>query len=137
MYMRIIKIGSDTNNDMIISGDPAVSRMHMQLFIDDDANVFVTDCKSTNGTYVNGQRIETSIKLETYDILRIANTLINWQQLLLDNVDVKEAYETFQDNSSIPELQLEPQKNKSVKPLLFIIISILIIAIVIYLIYLN
>ena len=136
MYMRIIKIGSDTNNDMIISGDPAVSRMHMQLFIDDDANVFVTDCKSTNGTYVNGQRIETSIKLETYDILRIANTLINWQQLLLDNVDVKEAYETFQDNSSIPELQLEPQKNKSVKLLLFII-SILIIAIVIYLIYLN
>ncbi len=134
--MRIIKIGSDTNNDMIISGDPAVSRMHMQLFIDDDANVFVTDCKSTNGTYVNGQRIETSIKLETYDILRIANTLINWQQLLLDNVDVKEAYETFQDNSSIPELQLEPQKNKSVKLLLFII-SILIIAIVIYLIYLN
>lgn len=136
MYMRIIKIGSDTNNDMIISGDPAVSRMHMQLFIDDDANVFVTDCKSTNGTYVNGQRIETSIKLETYDILRIANTLINWQQLLLDNVDVKEAYETFQDNSSIPELQLEPQKNKSVRLLLFII-SILIIAIVIYLIYLN
>ena len=136
MYMRIIKIGSDTNNDMIISGDPAVSRMHMQLFIDDEANVFVTDCKSTNGTYVNGQRIETSIKLETYDILRIANTLINWQQLLLDNVDVKEAYETFQDNSSIPELQLEPQKNKSVKLLLFII-SILIIAIVIYLIYLN
>lgn len=134
--MRIIKIGSDTNNDMIISGDPAVSRMHMQLFIDDEANVFVTDCKSTNGTYVNGQRIETSIKLETYDILRIANTLINWQQLLLDNVDVKEAYETFQDNSSIPELQLEPQKNKSVKLLLFII-SILIIAIVIYLIYLN
>lgn len=136
MYMRIIKIGSDTNNDMIISGDPAVSRMHMQLFIDDDANVFVTDCKSTNGTYVNGQRIETSIKLETYDILRIANTLINWQQLLLDNVDVKEAYETFQDNSSVPELQLEPQKNKSVRLLLFII-SILIIAIVIYLIYLN
>ena len=134
--MRIIKIGSDTNNDMIISGDPAVSRMHMQLFIDDDANVFATDCKSTNGTYVNGQRIETSIKLETYDILRIANTLINWQQLLLDNVDVKEAYETFQDNSSVPELQLEPQKNKSVRLLLFII-SILIIAIVIYLIYLN
>jgi pSer/pThr/pTyr-binding forkhead associated (FHA) protein len=136
MYMRIIKIGSDTNNDMIISGDPAVSRMHMQLFIDDEANVFVTDCNSTNGTYVNGQRIDISIKLETYDILRIANTLINWQQLLLDNVDVKEAYETFQDNSSIPELQLEPQKNKSVKLLLFIV-SILIVGIVIYLICLK
>jgi pSer/pThr/pTyr-binding forkhead associated (FHA) protein len=136
MYMRIIKIGSETNNDMIISGDPAVSRMHMQLFIDDEANVFVTDCNSTNGTYVNGQRIDISIKLETYDILRIANTLINWQQLLLDNVDVKEAYETFQDNSSIPELQLEPQKNKSVKLLLFIF-SMLIVGIVIYLICLK
>ena len=123
--MRLIKIGSGTDNDMIISGDPAVSRSHMQLFVDDEANVFVTDCNSTNGTYVNGHRINKSVKLQTYDILRIANTLINWQQLLNDNADVKAAYETFQENSFQPELQLEPKKAKNIRLILFIAAIIL------------
>jgi pSer/pThr/pTyr-binding forkhead associated (FHA) protein len=97
----------------------------MQLFVDDEANVFVTDCNSTNGTYVNGHRINKSVKLQTYDILRIANTLINWQQLLNDNADVKAAYETFQENSFQPELQLEPKKTKNIRLILFIAAIIL------------
>ena len=123
--MRLIKIGSGTDNDMIIIGDPAVSRSHMQLFVDDEANVFVTDCTSTNGTYLNGYRINKSVKLQTYDILRIGNTLINWQQLLNDGADVKEAYETFQENSSQPELQVESKKNIYIRLILFIAVIIL------------
>ena len=41
--MKIIKIGKASTNDIVINGDPTVSRVHMQMFIDDEANVFVTD----------------------------------------------------------------------------------------------
>ena len=133
--MRLIKIGSGTDNDMIIIGDHAVSRSHMQIFVDDEANVFVTDCTSTNGTYLNGHRINNSVKLQTYDILRIGNTLINWQQLLNDNADVKEAYETFQENSSQPELQVESKKTKKIRLILFI--AVIVLLAIIYLITKN
>lgn len=133
--MKIIKIGKEVDNDMIIEGDPSVSRYHIQLFIDDEGNVFVTDCNSTNGTYINGQRINESIKLETYDVLKIANTIINWKQLLQENVDLKEAYETFQDKLSIPEEHPIKQKKTIEKNYLIIIICLIISLLIIFLFF--
>ena len=34
--MRIIKIGKASSNDIVIDGDSTVSRIHMQMFIDDE-----------------------------------------------------------------------------------------------------
>ena len=95
--MKIIKIGKASTNDIVINGDPTVSRVHMQMFIDDEANVFVTDLESMNGTFVNGVKIFGSVKLNTYDILKIGNSLVNWKELLLDDVDAQGAYETIVD----------------------------------------
>jgi len=64
--MQQIKIGKASINDIIIK-DSTVSREHLEIFIDDDKNVFITDLGSTNGTYVNGIRIDKSVKLETFD----------------------------------------------------------------------
>ena len=36
--MKIIKIGKADNNDIVITGDSTVSRLYMQMFIDDEAN---------------------------------------------------------------------------------------------------
>ena len=97
--MKIIKIGKASTNDIVINGDPTVSRVHMQMFIDDEANVFVTDLESMNGTFVNGVKIFGSVKLNTYDILKIGNSLVNWKELLLDDVDAQGAYETIVDEN--------------------------------------
>jgi len=95
--MRIIKIGKASDNDIVISGDSTVSRSHMQMFIDDEANVFVTDLSSLNGTFINGVKISDSVKLNTFDIVKVGNSLINWKELLLDNVDAQDAYKTIVD----------------------------------------
>ena len=96
--MKIIKIGKASNNDIVISGDSTVSRSHMQMFIDDEANVFVTDLSSLNGTFINGVKISDSVKLNTFDIVKVGNSLINWKELLLDNVDAQDAYKTIVDD---------------------------------------
>jgi len=96
--MKIIKIGKASDNDIVISGDSTVSRLHMQMFIDDEANVFVTDLSSLNGTFINGVKISDSVKLNTFDIVKVGNSLINWKELLLDDVDAQDAYKTIVDD---------------------------------------
>ena len=96
--MRIIKIGKASDNDIVISGDSTVSRSHMQMFIDDEANVFVTDLSSLNGTFINGVKISDSVKLNTFDIVKVGNSLINWKEYLLDDVDAQDAYKTIVDD---------------------------------------
>ena len=96
--MKIIKIGKASDNDIVIDGDSTVSRSHMQMFIDDEANVFVTDLSSLNGTFINGVKISDSVKLNTFDIVKVGNSLINWKEYLLDDVDAQDAYKTIVDD---------------------------------------
>ena len=103
--MRIIKIGKSANNDIVIEGDNTVSRVHIQMFIDDEANVFVTDLNSMNGTFVNGVKINDPVKLNTYDILRVGNSLVNWKEYLSDDVDAQDAYKTIVDEDKQDLLQ--------------------------------
>ena len=96
--MRLIKIGKSNSNDIVIKTDNTVSREHLQIFIDDEANVFVTDMQSMNGTFVNGEKISEPVILKTYDILKIGNTLINWRAYLSENVSAEDAYKTIVDD---------------------------------------
>jgi len=75
------------------------------MFIDDEANVFVTDLNSMNGTFVNGVKIIDSVKLSTYDILRVGNSLVNWKEYLSDDVDAQDAYKTIVDEGKQDLLQ--------------------------------
>lgn len=101
--MKQFKIGKGTVNDVVIENDPTVSRVHLAVFIDDEKNIFVTDLKSTNGTYVNGVKIEESVKLKTLDVLKIGNTLVNWPKFLKDDDNIEKVYQTFNDSSEIAE----------------------------------
>ncbi|MFT3745169.1 MAG: FHA domain-containing protein [Pyrinomonadaceae bacterium] len=49
-------IGRTASNDLPID-DPSVSKIHGSLVIDAEANLSVADTGSTNGTFVNGERI--------------------------------------------------------------------------------
>lgn len=80
--VRIITIGRAEDNDYKLSHN-SVSRYHLKIFVDEEKNVFVTDLDSTNGTYVNGNRITGTIILQRDDILKAGfDKPIRWMRLI-------------------------------------------------------
>ncbi len=61
-------VGRATRADFIVDA-ALVSRLHCRITADDES-LEVTDLSSTNGTYVNGKRIERA-KLKNGDRLRV------------------------------------------------------------------
>ena len=64
-------LGAGHNNDIVID-EPAVSWNHA-LMICRNSKIFVQDSASTNGTYVNGKRIERPQQLTSGDAVRFGN----------------------------------------------------------------
>jgi len=62
-------IGRATGADFIVDA-PLVSRVHCRLTASADGSLEVRDLDSTNGTYINGERIETE-QLTSGDRLRV------------------------------------------------------------------
>jgi ABC-type multidrug transport system ATPase subunit/pSer/pThr/pTyr-binding forkhead associated (FHA) protein len=58
-----------TSNDVVLD-NPQVSRRHAQI-INQGGNFTVSDLRSTNGTYVNGNRISTPTVLNDGDLMNI------------------------------------------------------------------
>ena len=125
--MRIIKIGKSPSNDIYreFQGDPTVSREHCEIFIDDDNNIFLTDLNSTNGTFVNGTKINTPVILKKLDIVRAGNSLVKWKEYVYGAE--KEFAETVENKKNTPSdninrrLRDNPEKiNKSYNPVIII-----------------
>ncbi len=67
--------GRDQNTHICIS-DPKISRQHGVLSICPDSNhIFLEDLNSSNGTFVNGRRIE-KYKIELLDRIRVGDTYL-------------------------------------------------------------
>lgn len=75
--MKIITVGREIGNDIVI-GDSYVGRHHLELIKDEAGAYFVRDLNSTNGTFVNGQRITGEVPIDEHDIIRIGNTTLPW-----------------------------------------------------------
>jgi hypothetical protein len=60
--------------DLLLADDNQVSRQHAQLAVSESGEATLTDAGSTNGTYVNNQRVER-IVLAPGDVIRIGTTL--------------------------------------------------------------
>ncbi len=67
-----LTIGRSSRNDLCLN-DPFVSRLHAEIRRD-GADFVLYDSGSANGTYHNGQRIESSAPLQFGDIIRIGET---------------------------------------------------------------
>lgn len=83
--MKLIKIGRTEGNDLVIKDDTTISRNHAEIFQDDEGNIFLTDLNSSNGTFINGNKLEDSIILKKKDIVKIGNTLIDWKVYFSEN----------------------------------------------------
>lgn len=77
-----VVLGTHEGADIRIE-DPFVSRRHASLRVLPDGRVRVTDLDSTNGTLVNGHRIEARI-LEAGDEIRLGEAAIRIFQLGTD-----------------------------------------------------
>lgn len=76
--MKKLTIGKNPSCDIIID-NPKVSRQHACLTFFDDGTASVKDLNSTNGTFVNGQRISGDTVLSGSDELKVADSVVNWR----------------------------------------------------------
>ncbi len=72
----IISIGRDDSNHIILN-DKMVSRKHAQLIIYETGQVLIKDLGSSNGTFVNGNRISEQV-LAAGDIVKCGSSFLNW-----------------------------------------------------------
>jgi aspartyl protease family protein len=88
--MKVITIGRDTNNDVVIS-DAKASRHHLQI-IQDKTNYRIVDLGSKNGTFVNNRKISSETTLFAGDSVCIGNTTLPWQTYFIKRKYINQKY---------------------------------------------
>jgi len=78
--MQTFNIGRNAANEIVLD-DQMVSRQHAQLFVLDNGQVTIKDLASSNGTFVNGNKI-TESNLKAGDIVKCGNTFVKWTQYI-------------------------------------------------------
>ena len=58
--------------------DPAVSTLHCRVSTDPDKGYVIEDCGSTNGTLLNGRKIEHPVELSYGDRISIGSTIVRF-----------------------------------------------------------
>jgi pSer/pThr/pTyr-binding forkhead associated (FHA) protein len=74
-----LTVGRGAQNDVSIDGDEFASARHVRVEPRRDG-VWVSDVGSTNGTYVNGVRIDRPRKLVQGDIVRVGETELRFEE---------------------------------------------------------
>ncbi len=69
-----VLLGRDLVNDIAVS-DPEISRRHARFLMQED-NVIIEDLGSTNGTFLNGQRISSPQQLRTGDVITFGENVV-------------------------------------------------------------
>ncbi len=73
---EFVRLGRTADNDVVLAGDPEISRAHAQMVAGGAGWTVVDDGMSRNGTYVNGERVLRHRRLEDRDMLRLGTTMI-------------------------------------------------------------
>lgn len=77
-----ISIGKSEKNDIVLK-NPFLAERHVELFIDENNAVYLTDLKSSSGTFVNDKKLVGFVKLEEGDEVFLGNGhLLEWEQIV-------------------------------------------------------
>lgn len=87
---QIATIGRDENNDIWID-DEMASRHHAELAWHQN-NIYLTDCNSLNGMFLNGRRIRTTARLKSGDLIEVGShcftfIAVELEETMVDLVD--------------------------------------------------
>ena len=78
-------VGRDLGNDLPIS-DPEISRRHARFLIREES-VFIEDLGSTNGTFLNGERISSPQQLRKGDLITFGESVALVYDTLKETTD--------------------------------------------------
>ena len=79
-------IGREGPTAKFVIADPAVSRRHAQISRQDDGYV-IEDLNSTNGTFINAQRVVGAVPLTPGDLIELGTAVtLSYDTLDYDNV---------------------------------------------------
>jgi len=81
--VQILNIGRNNSNTIVLNDD-MVSRQHAQLILMNTGQVLIKDLGSTNGTFVNGNRIRECY-LKPADIVKCSGIFLDWSQYINGN----------------------------------------------------
>lgn len=68
-----LTLGKTLDNDLSLPGDKTVSRRHCAIHVE-QGELFIEDLKSSNGTYVNGTRIQGKAPISTGSLVIVGRT---------------------------------------------------------------
>ena len=95
-------IGRNRNCQIVINNN-TVSKDHALIEFDEDYNCTIKDLNSSNGTYVNGEKLKTSpMKLRTGDKIQFGKYEIDF---------IFESFHLSNDTKTEPDLAMELNKN--------------------------
>ncbi|MFW6132098.1 MAG: FHA domain-containing protein, partial [Candidatus Aminicenantaceae bacterium] len=103
-----LTVGRSHKNDIVIE-DPFCSGVHASIY-PSDSEYFVFDESSKNGTFVNGKKITSPVKLKKGDEILFGSTRIIFDMELSTNVELKD--ETGVDKNINTIVQLEELLDK-------------------------
>lgn len=66
-----LTLGRHNDNDIYIK-DPFVSKRHFKI-VEDEGEYYLEDLESSNGTYLNNDRLEDVVKLSNGDIIKVGS----------------------------------------------------------------
>ena len=79
-----LKIGTSSSNELVLEYS-GIDPHHLELFCDVYGNVFITDLKSKNGTFVNDQQLNGFKLLGAGDKVRLGKIYIfDWENFVLN-----------------------------------------------------
>lgn len=143
MEPRILRVGrgerdrENRTNDIQVNHS-SVSRSHLEVFIDPQNNVFITDLATSNGTFVNGNPVVDTILLKDGDILKLGSARpVHWKKWIvgdfMENNDqtVSSAMKKSNDSDNQERLMMttagqSQKKQKSAIILIFLIVIVII-----------
>lgn len=74
-----LSIGRDASNEIALTWDPEVSRLHARLSNLGVEWVVEDDGLSRNGTFLNGERLAGSARLRDHDVLRLGRVVVGYR----------------------------------------------------------
>ena len=83
---NVYRIGRDHDNAIQID-EKTVSRRHCEIQVNNN-QVFIKDLNSTNGTFVNGEKIVENIMLNSEDDMRIGDISVALKRNIYDQQHV-------------------------------------------------
>lgn len=117
----VTRIGRNPDNDVVIANDKRVSKYHAEIRREDGSYV-VVDLQSTNGTMVNGRRINRH-RLADGDVIRIGDSTITYQRSELTlgpNMTVSTGQRTVYDERRYADLR----RNQPASPASWLLVGL-------------